>query len=46
MTVATPEGWKKAEEKALDFYTPRRQQLSNVEPNQAHKLISSIRKGA
>ena len=42
--VATPEGWKKDKEKVLDFYNARREQLSNVEPNQAHKLISELEK--
>jgi NAD-dependent deacetylase len=40
--VATPRGWKKNRELVLDFYNARREQLKDVEPNEAHKLIASL----
>lgn len=42
--VATPAGWKKDRELVLDFYNARRKQLSEVEPNEAHKLITELEK--
>ena len=40
--VATPEGWRKDKELVLDFYNQRRQQLKEVEPNDAHKYIAKL----
>jgi NAD-dependent deacetylase len=40
--VATPAGWKKDKELVLKFYNDRRKQLSEVEPNEAHKLIAGL----
>lgn len=40
--VATPEGWKKDKELVLDFYNQRRQQLKEVHPNLAHRLIAEL----
>lgn len=42
--VATPKGWKKDKELVLEFYNARRKQLSEVEPNDAHKLIAELEK--
>jgi NAD-dependent deacetylase len=42
--VATPEGWKKDKQRVLNFYNDRREQLSTVEPNEAHKLIAELEK--
>tara|TARA_R110000803_G_scaffold13218_3_gene37292 strand:+ start:8098 stop:8844 length:747 start_codon:yes stop_codon:yes gene_type:complete len=42
--VATPAGWKKDRELVLEFYNTRRKQLSEVEPNDAHKLIAELEK--
>jgi NAD-dependent deacetylase len=42
--VATPAGWKKNRELVLEFYNARRKQLSEVEPNEAHKLIAELEK--
>lgn len=40
--VATPSGWENDREKVLRFYNERRQQLTEVEPNDAHKLLVSL----
>ena len=40
--VATPEGWKKDRENVLDFYNDRRQQLTTVKPNDAHKALFDL----
>ncbi|GAL67431.1 SIR2 family NAD-dependent protein deacylase [Jejuia pallidilutea] len=42
MEVATPEGFAKNPELVLDFYNQRRQQLFEVEPNQAHKDLAKL----
>ena len=42
MEVATPEGWKKNPELVLQFYNLRRQQLHDVQPNDAHKAITKL----
>jgi len=42
--VATPDGWKKDRELVLDFYNARRNQLSEIEPNEAHKLLAELEK--
>lgn len=42
MEVATPEGFDKNPELVLDFYNQRRQQLFEVEPNQAHKDLAKL----
>ena len=40
--VATPQAWKENPELVLHFYNLRRRQLSQVEPNSAHYLISEL----
>lgn len=40
--VATPQAWKKNTELVLDFYNQRRNQLKEVEPNKAHKLLYEL----
>lgn len=40
--VATPTGWRKDREKVLNFYNMRREQLKDVEPNLAHKIIAEL----
>lgn len=42
MEVASPEGWKKNKELVLEFYNLRRQQLKEVEPNDAHKYLVKL----
>lgn len=42
--VATPEGWRKDRSKVLDFYNQRRDQLKDVKPNLAHKIIADLEK--
>jgi NAD-dependent deacetylase len=42
--VATPEGWKNDKEKVLQFYNERRQQLPEVQPNEAHMSLVSLEK--
>ncbi|SDH27923.1 SIR2 family NAD-dependent protein deacylase [Winogradskyella thalassocola] len=42
MEVATPEGFKRNPELVLNFYNQRRQQLNEVEPNQAHKDLVAL----
>ena len=39
MAVASPIGWNKNNALVLDFYNKRRQQLSQVIPNLAHKAL-------
>lgn len=40
--VATPEGWDNNMELVLDFYNQRRKQLTEVEPNAAHKALADL----
>ena len=40
--VATIEAWYKNPELIIDFYNQRRKQLSEVVPNDAHKLIAQL----
>jgi NAD-dependent deacetylase len=40
--VATPHGWMIDPQKVIDFYNMRRKELSNVEPNLAHKIIAEL----
>jgi NAD-dependent deacetylase len=40
--VATPEGWQRNPELVLRFYNERRKQLSEVEPNDAHKALQLL----
>lgn len=40
--VATPAGWKADRENVLDFYNARRKQLTEVEPNDAHKALAKL----
>lgn len=40
--VATPDAWQRNPALVLDFYNQRRQQLKNVEPNQAHFFIAEL----
>ncbi len=42
--VASPEGFEKNPQLVLDFYNLRRQQLSEVEPNEAHKILAELEK--
>lgn len=42
MEVASPEGWRKNKELVLEFYNLRRQQLHEVEPNDAHKYLVKL----
>jgi NAD-dependent deacetylase len=42
MEVASPEGWRKNKELVLEFYNLRRQQLKEVEPNDAHKYLVKL----
>ncbi len=42
--VATLDGWNRDRKKVLDFYNDRRRQLSEIEPNIAHKKISDLEK--
>lgn len=42
--VASPEGWKKNPTLVLDFYNQRRQQLHEVQPNEAHFLLAELEK--
>lgn len=37
--VATPKGWLENPELVIQFYNERRQQLKEVEPNEAHKQL-------
>lgn len=40
--VATPEAWARDPELVLRFYNERRQQLGEVEPNEAHRSIAAL----
>ncbi|PZU82975.1 MAG: NAD-dependent protein deacylase [Chryseobacterium sp.] len=40
--VASPEGFARNPKMVLDFYNARRQQLKDVEPNAAHKLLAEL----
>ncbi len=40
--VATPQGWEQNPKLVLEFYNQRRKQLLEVNPNKAHKLLSSL----
>lgn len=40
--VASIEGWNRNPQLVLDFYNTRRSELSNVKPNDAHRLIASL----
>lgn len=42
--VATPEGFVADPALVLDFYNQRRRQLSQVEPNEAHRLLAHLEK--
>ena len=42
--VATPEGFAADPALVLDFYNKRRRQLSQVEPNEAHRLLARLEK--
>ena len=42
--VATPEGFAAVPALVLDFYNQRRRQLSQVEPNEAHRLLAHLEK--
>ncbi|WP_179352471.1 SIR2 family NAD-dependent protein deacylase [Winogradskyella vidalii] len=44
MAVASPEGFASNPELVLNFYNERRQQLNEVEPNQAHKALAELEK--
>lgn len=41
-SVASKDGWKLDRETVLEFYNERRNQLNDVEPNDAHKIISDL----
>ena len=40
--VASIDGWYRNKESVLNFYNERRRQLNEVEPNNAHLIISSL----
>jgi len=40
--VASPEAWHEDPELVLDFYNMRRSQLSEVEPNPAHRFLAEL----
>ncbi|MBU4539091.1 MAG: NAD-dependent deacylase [Weeksellaceae bacterium] len=40
--VASPEGFARDPQMVLDFYNARRQQLSEVEPNDAHYILAEL----
>lgn len=42
--ICTPEGWMRNPGKVLDFYNKRRAQLSEVEPNDAHRILVELEK--
>jgi NAD-dependent deacetylase len=42
--VASPEGWRKDRALVLEFYNQRRRQLHEVQPNDAHQLVSDLEK--
>jgi len=41
--VATPEAWRKNPALVLEFYNQRRKQLFEVEPNDGHYLLASLK---
>ncbi len=44
MEVASIEGWNKNSRLVLRFYNDRRQQLAEVEPNAAHRILAELEK--
>ncbi len=44
MEVASPQGFKQNPKLVLEFYNQRRQQLLQVQPNQAHVLLADLEK--
>jgi NAD-dependent deacetylase len=40
--IATPEGYRKNPEIVIDFYNQRRVDISNAQPNLAHKVIAEL----
>ncbi|MBR3075850.1 MAG: NAD-dependent protein deacylase [Bacteroidales bacterium] len=40
--ICTPEGWRRNPAKVLRFYNERRAQLAQVEPNEAHRIVSEM----
>lgn len=42
MQVASIEGWMENPRLVLEFYNQRRQQLKDVEPNKAHKILADL----
>lgn len=42
--VASPEGFARNPQLVLDFYNARRRQLSEVQPNTAHKILAELEK--
>ncbi len=42
MEVASPQGFTKNPKLVLDFYNQRRKQLLTVQPNEAHKALTSL----
>ncbi len=44
MEVASIEGWYRDRRKVLDFYNMQRRKLSEVRPNEAHRLIAELEK--
>lgn len=40
--ICTPEGWIRNPAKVLRFYNERRSQLSQVEPNEAHRIVAEL----
>ncbi len=44
MEVASPDGWAKDNQMVLDFYNARRQNITNVKPNKAHKILADLEK--
>ena len=42
--VASPEGFEKNPKLVLDFYNARREQLSEVSPNDAHQILAELEK--
>lgn len=44
MEVASPQGFRKNPELVLEFYNQRRKQLTDVEPNHAHKQLAALEK--
>ena len=44
MEVASPQGWANNPELVLEFYSQRRKQLKEVEPNQGHYGLAELEK--